>query len=195
MSDVPSPIDLRQVRDALEWERTANLKRPWRSEFFSRFAYEITQTEPPVRKVLELGSGPGFLAEHLLRSNSAIELTLLDFSPAMHQLSTRARFLERNFKADDWPTGLGRFDCVVTNQAVHELRHKRHAASLHARVRTILSPGGPYLVCDHFVGEGGMSDERLYMSVDEQRDALLEAGFTLVRQSLIKGGLALHRAT
>ena len=34
MSDVPSPIDLRQMSDALEWERTANLKRPWRSDFF-----------------------------------------------------------------------------------------------------------------------------------------------------------------
>jgi hypothetical protein len=39
--DVPSPIDLRLMSDALEWERTAMRKRPWRVEFFSMFAEEL----------------------------------------------------------------------------------------------------------------------------------------------------------
>ncbi len=32
-ADVPSPIDLRLMPDALERERTAMQKRPWRMEF------------------------------------------------------------------------------------------------------------------------------------------------------------------
>ena len=30
--DVPSPIDFRLPADAIEWERTAMAKRPWRTE-------------------------------------------------------------------------------------------------------------------------------------------------------------------
>jgi len=200
--DVPSPIDLRLMRDAREWEMSAMAKRPWRIEFFDRFAAELAVKPPQVTRVLELGSGPGFLAEHLLRANPDITLTMLDFSGAMHELAkvrlgelgTRAQFVERTFKESHWVEGLGQFEAVVINQAVHELRHKRHASALHTQVRSVLSPEGVYLVCDHFVGEGGMTNESLYMSVVEQRLALQQAGFSSVRQVMLKGGLVLHRA-
>ena len=110
------------------------------------------------------------------------------------RLANRATFIERSFKEKDWPVGLGAFGCVVTNQAVHELRHKRYAAQLHVQVRTLLNPGGVYLVCDHFASEGGMKDESLYMSIAEQVDALQFAGFSSVRQVMAKGGLVLHHA-
>ena len=87
------------------------------------------------------------------------------------------------------------FDVIVTNQAVHELRHKRHASGLHSQVKEVLVPGGVYLVCDHFAGEGGMDDTELYMSIAEQSEALGNAGFSKIRQLLVKGGLALHLAT
>ena len=51
----------------LKWERNALRARPWRTEFFGRFGSEISTHEPPVTRVLELGSGPGFLAHHLLQ--------------------------------------------------------------------------------------------------------------------------------
>ena len=201
-TDVPSPIDLRLPHDAREWEQTAMSKRPWRVEFFAKFASEIAASPLKVQRVLELGSGPGFLAEHLLRSFEQVECVLLDFSAPMHslakarlgELETRATFVERSFKEESWATGLGAFECVVTNQAVHELRHKRHAVALHEQVRGVLAPGGAYLVCDHFAGEGGMKNEALYMSVVEQQQALLAAGFESVHQVMAKGGLVLHHA-
>lgn len=82
----------------------------------------------------------------------------------------------------------------MTQQAVHELRQKRYAASLHAQVKRLLLPGGAYLVCDHFFGEGGMSNDQLYMSVAEQKQSLLAAGFCSVEQVMLKGGLVLHNA-
>ena len=202
ITDVPSPIDLRHMADALEWEQSAMAKRPWRTEFFSCFVSEIAATPLQVHRVLELGSGPGFLAKYLLESLDSVTCTLLDFSSAMHQLAKarlgnlvpRAEFIERNFKEPTWPIELGEFDCVVSNQAVHELRHKHYAPELHAQVRKVLALGGRYLVCDHFVGEGGMKNDQLYMSVAEQRDALLVAGFARVEQVMLKGGLVLHRA-
>jgi ubiquinone/menaquinone biosynthesis C-methylase UbiE len=202
MEDVPSPIDLRSTSAAREWERSAMEKRPWRTEFFALFADELAQIRPAVARVLELGSGPGFLAVHLLRALPDLDMVLLDFSAAMHDLArqrlgglvSRVEFIEASFKDPVWYERLAYFDAVVTNQAVHELRHKQHAPQLHRQVRTVLQPGGSYLVCDHFCGPDGMSNDQLYMTVDEQRASIESAGFVSVRKVLSKGGMVLHHA-
>ncbi|MCD6027047.1 MAG: hypothetical protein K0R08_1566 [Solimicrobium sp.] len=201
--DVTSPIDLRLLKDAQDWEQSAMVKRPWRHDFFFCFMRQIVESSLPVNRLLELGSGPGFLAQFLLESLDPVAYTLLDFSSSMHSLAwerlgslaSRAEFVERNFKASTWNTGLGKFDCVVTLQAIHELRHKRYAADLHAQVKSLLVPGGLYLVCDHYAGNGGMIDHQLYMTVAEQKSALLTAGFDRVEKIMIKGGLVMHRAS
>jgi SAM-dependent methyltransferase len=200
--DVPSPIDWPDLEDAREWERTAQA-RPGRAEMFEAFAREIRWLGKHDPSVLDLGSGPGFLAAFLLDAIPDVRLSLLDVSAPMHELA-RARlgqragqvlFLERSFKDSDWPLGLGPFDVVVTNQAVHELRYKRYASQLHASVRKVLRPGGTYLVSDHFFGDGGLQNQQLYMTVVEQRAALLTAGFSEVEQVAAFGSLVMHRAT
>lgn len=201
--DVPSPIDLRLMSDASEWEATAMSKRPWRTEFFAEFVAALKAAPVPVGRVLELGSGPGFLAEQLLTALPSISYVALDFSRAMHQLarerlgslSTRVQFVERSFREPSWWENLGSFEAIVTMQAVHELRHKCHARELHARARDLLAPGGLYLICDHFVGEGGMENDQLYMTVSEQREMLASVGFASVERLLLKGGMVLHCAT
>ncbi len=199
--DVPSPIDLRQMVDAREWADEAMVKRPWRTEFFAEFAEQLVAGSAV--RVLELGSGPGFLAKFLLDALPHIAYTALDFSPAMHELAaerigaacSRIRFVERSFREPAWVEDLGFFDHVVTNQAVHELRHKRHARALHEQVRGLLAPQGRYLVCDHFAGPGGMKNDQLYMTIEEQRIALQEAGFARVEPLLLKRGLMLYAAS
>ena len=57
--DITSPIDLRTLKDATDWESTAMEKRPSRTEFFDLFASEIGK-KSETAKVLELGSGPAF---------------------------------------------------------------------------------------------------------------------------------------
>jgi cyclopropane fatty-acyl-phospholipid synthase-like methyltransferase len=200
--DVPSPIDLCDPRDALEWERTAQ-ERPGRAEIFRAIGRELEALGEHDLVVLELGSGPGFLADYLLNALPAVRLTLLDFSAPMHNLArtrlgpkvARVAQVERSFKEPGWSQGLGPFDAVITNQAVHELRHKRYATQLHAAVKDVLKPEAPYLVSDHFFGEGGLRNDQLYMTVAEHRNALLRAGFSEVRQVTTVGSLVLHRAT
>ncbi len=201
MSDVPSPIDLTSMEDALTWATEAGSKRPYRRRFFEAIAEDLTGISASPIRVLELGSGPGFLAECVLNLLTDVEYTLLDFSPAMHELAQtrlnsrdQCHFVVRNLKSEDWSQDLGRFDAVVTIQAVHELRHKRYAPQLHATVRGLLQSDGVYLVCDHFAGEGGMSDRELYMTIPEQRLALEQAAFSHVRHMLTSGSLTMHKA-
>ena len=103
------------------------------------------------------------------------------------------RFVEADFKQHGWSHDMGPFDAVVTVQAVHELRHKRHAVDLHTAVYQLLRAGGLYLVCDHLAGPNGMSDTELYITVTEQSEALETAGFGDVSILLEMGGLVLHR--
>jgi anthranilate phosphoribosyltransferase/SAM-dependent methyltransferase len=214
--DVAGSVDLRDPVAARRWEASAASSARSRDEFFSRFAYEIGASHQFVTRILELGSGPGFLAHWLLSSFPHVKYTMLDYSEPMHELAfarlgdlaSRALCVDADFKRPGWSEGLGRFECVVTMQAVHELRHKRHAVALHAEVRALLSPRGFYLVCDHVAGVRGRSaaaglaaagpaalqDTELLMTTAEQGDALREAGFKQVSVVYEKDGLALLRA-
>ncbi|OHX12214.1 hypothetical protein BI347_00895 [Chromobacterium sphagni] len=60
---------------------------------------------------------------------------------------------------------------MIANQAVHELRHQRHAPTLHRQVREVLKPSALYPMRDHFAGDGGMANAERYLTVDEQRAA------------------------
>lgn len=204
IEDVPITVDFRIPEHAQEWAASAMSIRPWRAEFFDAFAAVIeARASGRECRVLELGSGPGFLAQRLLNSNANIAYVAVDFSQTMHELARqrlgklagRVQFVERSLREGDWGKDLGKFDFTVTHQAVHELRHKRYAPGLHAQVRPLLKTSGSYLVCDHFYGDGGMSNDQLYMTVDEQRQALLDSGFTSVEPILLKGGLVLHHAS
>ena len=110
INEVASPIDLRNLNDASEWAAEVNIKRPWRYEFFDAYVDEINSLSIESPKILEIGSGPGYLAKVLLENLSNISYTAIDFSEAMHQLSkeylgelsAKARYFVANFKDSDW---------------------------------------------------------------------------------------------
>jgi len=201
-SDAPSSIDFRRMDVARDWARSATEKRPWRKEFFQAIAQGLRGLNLDNLSVLELGSGPGFLARHLLEGFPSATYVALDFSSAMHALARehlgaladRVRFLELDFKASHWSAELPTFNSVVSMQAVHELRHKRHAALFYRAVRSLLQTGGIFLMCDHFAGEGGMTDTALYMTPEEHEQALLAGGFSRPRELRRDRGLILFRA-
>ena len=200
--DVPSPIDLRSMVDARDWTDSAMLKRPWREEFFHRIAQELACLDGSPCTVLELGSGPGFLAQWILEALSSVDYIALDFSASMHTLakeclgdrSRRVQFVEADFRFSNWIAGLPKCYAIVTMQAVHELRHKRHAGSLYKNVRELLHRDGVFLMCDHFVGDGGMTNTELYMTPEEHVLTLEAAGFVRVELLLRKGGRTLYKA-
>lgn len=197
--DVPAPIDFCCDKDAREWADNAMRRRPCRVGIFVAISRELAAAN--AQKVLELGSGPGFLAERLLMDHPNIEYTALDMSPAMHSLArqrlgasaSRVDWVEADFKSDGWSKGLGRFDAIVTVQAVHELRHKRHVPALYAAVHGLLSPGGTFLMCDRFLESDGIGDAALFMTPEEHAAALEQGGFRAPALLLQGDGLVLFR--
>lgn len=195
--DIPSPIDFQNAEHARAWTERVVQIRPRRPAFFEAFATALA--DHPRARVLELGAGPGMLAEHLLRDPAIADYVLLDFSEAMHDLARarlgaepRAHYVTRDFRTPDWADALGAFDAVVTLQAAHEARHRRRLPPLLEQTRSVLRRGGLLLYCDHYAE--AMNGVALYAPRDEQTLLLAQAGFTEIVRLRDEGGMALYAA-
>jgi len=200
--DVPSPIDFHDPAQARDWEEQTVKNRPYRPHFFAAFADALNgQFQHPIA-VLELGSGPGHLAEFVLANCTISRYAALDFSLAMHDLA-RARltrflgqvqFVQRDFRDAAWEAGLGHFDAVLTMQAAHETRHKRYLVPLLEASRACLAEGGLLLYCDHYWEAGIGKHPDLYLEREAQPEALRRSGFTRIARIRDEGGIALYAA-
>ena len=103
---------------------------------------------------------------------------------------TEVTFVTRDFREPTWPVELGAFDAVVTMQAAHEARHKRHLVPLLERARTVIAPGGVLLYADHYL----VPETRwpaLMPARADQPLALEGAGFVDVQLRYEEGNMAL----
>ena len=182
------------------WADAADRVRPWRSQIRDHIAGRIAML-PPCARVLELGSGPGFLAHRVLRGCPDLDsYTLLDFSEPMLALCQErlaefpaASFLRTSFKSEDWTRRVeARFDCVLSMQAIHEMRHKRHAPRLYEQIYQVLAVPGLIMICDHTPFDNSPANTALYMTKQEQQEALAGAGFANVHVELSMDSLVLY---
>jgi SAM-dependent methyltransferase len=203
--DVPYGEDFHDAAVAQAWADAAPRKRPWRATIFDHFVSIVGSAAMTSPRVLELGSGPGFLAEQVLGRCPSVGLyTLVDFSEPMLEQSrrrlasraVRAQFLHVDFKSETWTEQVdGPFDFVLSLQAVHELRHKRHAVRLYTQLRAVLAPGAQVLICDH-LPEGAHTPRHrvLYLSQEENLAAFAQAGFSVVEVAWSAHDMAFYRA-
>jgi SAM-dependent methyltransferase len=198
--DVPIRIDFRDPATAHSWIEDTRIRRPYRPRFFAAFCAALASR--PKLRVLELGSGPGQLAREILTRCDVQAYVALDFSPAMHEfaakhlgeLASQTTFVTRDFREPTWARDLGTFDAVVTLQAAHETRHKRHLVPLLERARTAVAPHGVLLYADHYwTPETRLP--ALLPARDEQPLALERAGFVDVQLCYEEGNMALWRGT
>lgn len=198
--DVPIRVDFRDRATALTWIEDTRIKRPYRPRFFAAFCTALATRR--ALRILELGSGPGQLAREILSHCDVETYVALDFSPAMHaiaaehlaSLASRVTFVTRDFRESSWPHELGPFDAVVTLQAAHETRHKRHLVALLERARTTLAPNGLLLYADHYLTPESKLPA-LFPARDDQPLALMQAGLIDVQLCYEKGNMALWRGT
>jgi SAM-dependent methyltransferase len=201
--DVPIRVDFRDPETARAWVEETRIKKPFRPRFFAAFCAALSSRRQ--LRILELGSGPGQLAREILLHCDVSRYVALDWSQAMHDLAAahlgdldaRVTHLVRDFREPAWPTSptdLGTFDAVVTMQAAHETRHKRHVVPLLARARTLLAPGGLLLYCDGYDHPDNKLPALTFDRADQPR-ALERAGFVDVRLLHDEGTQALYIAS
>ena len=199
--DVPIRVDHRDPATARAWLEDTRIRKPFRKNFRAAFCAALSSRRQ--LRILELGSGPGELAREILLHCDVVSYTALDWSQAMHDIATehlgelagRVSFVVRDFREPTWPANLGVFDAIVTQQAVHETRHRRHALGLFQRSRTLLVPGGLMLYCDGYLVDPQSPLAALSLDRAEQPRVLERAGFVDVCLLHDEGNLVLYRAT
>jgi len=148
--------------------------------------------------------GPDFLAERVLQAcRQLASYTLLDFSKPMLAMSrerlaafSAASFVLGDFRSGDWPRAVrGPFDCVVSMQAIHEVRHKRNVPRLYEQVYGVTVTSGLVLICDHIPEDDSWRNTSLFMTEEEQLQALSRAGFVDVKVATSINGLVLYACT
>ena len=151
---------------------------------FHRFAAELKAFGRPFPRVLDLGSGRGALASHVLREVPGLRLVALDFSETPEP-ATRTRLarkegrlthVTRHLANPAWADGLGRFDLVISHDAVHTLLRAHRPAALYAQVRSLLLPRALFLLADRAANDDGGTSR--YLTLDEQREAFEAAGWS-----------------
>jgi SAM-dependent methyltransferase len=189
--DVPITVDFRFPDVAAKWVAEADAKRPHRAEVRRAIAAQVAEVgrarvvdasklgilDATRLHVLELGAGPGLLAEAVLDACDVERYVCVDNSQPMldmakQRLGDRAQYVLADMR--EVPVA-GPFDAIVAMQSIHELRHKRHAQPLYTRLRDIMRVGSALVICDH--APQPEDDRPLYMTANEQLAAMTAAGF------------------
>ena len=202
--EVPSDHDFFDPAYVRKWSDSILRYRPERQQLFEAFSAEAKRIQKAGLSVFELGCGPGFLAEALLKRCTITRYTLLDFSPHMLELSRKrlalfegqTDFIQRDFKQENWTEVLStQFDLIVSLQAVHELRHASRIPKLYAQLYDLLVRDGSLLVCDQ-VNSPLPSHHRAdhFMTVEEHLSSLKQVGFARVREICAAADLSLMAA-
>ena len=105
-------------------------------------------------RVMDLGCGPGTLAEKLLATFPEMSVICSDGSDEMLRLARqrldafgdRASFVQSDFGADKWIAELPReLDAVVSARAIHNLRKLKLIGPVYGQIFELLRPGGLFL--------------------------------------------------
>jgi len=119
------------------------------AEFYRRCL--VRACRPPVRTLLELGSGGGNNASHL---KAHFELTLVDVAPAMLRVSRSLNPECEHIHGDMRELRLGRgFDAVFVHDAVDYMTTEDDLARAIETAWVHCSPGGAALFCPTWVRE------------------------------------------
>jgi len=105
-------------------------------------------------RVMDLGCGPGTLAEKLLAAFPEMSVICSDGSDEMLRLAGqrlatyggRVSFVQADFSAQNWAAALPRqLDAVVSARAIHNLRKLKLIGPVYAEIHELLRPGGVFL--------------------------------------------------
>jgi SAM-dependent methyltransferase len=158
-----------------------------RMQLFDMILEQVERLEKPEAGVLELGTGPGYMARHILQRNSSIRYEALDFSDVfldvarrtLGELASRVVFTNADLMNQDWPRRIAsKPDAIISTWALHDLGGQRAVADVYARCFELLPEGGVLVNGDFIKPDGTTWDyEPGRFEINRHLDLLREAGF------------------
>ena len=171
---------------------------------FYPFTAERLPAAPNCR-ILDLGCGTGLELEELFLRNPSAKVTGIDLSQGM-LFALKKKFVDRDVSLIvgsyfSVPFGVDAFDAAVSVESLHHFT-KEEKIPLYAKLCRALKKNGYFILTDYFSpsdeaereyrneylarkAQQGILDDALYhydtpLTVEHEREALLQAGFTTV---------------
>ena len=161
---------------------------PPREELFATMLRVLEQHPLPHPQVLELGIGPAYFAERLLRQRTDLQYEGLDFSQPMLDLAAerlrpfgrRVTLTAGDLVQGDWTTCVQRpVGAIVSTWALHDLGAEERTAKVYADCYRLLEWGGILMNGDFVKPEDTTHDyEPGRFTVPRHLELLAEAGFS-----------------
>lgn len=171
---------------ALDWANRF-VPTPERLQLFDTIIRQIRDTPLPASHIVELGLGPGYLAERLLQHIPQITYEGLDFSTPMLELAaarlaahrSRLRFTQADLMGEDWGAKISRpVGAIISTWALHDLGSEAHTGQVYQTCHRLLAKGGILLNGDFVKPEGTPHDyEAGRFLVSRHLELLRDAGF------------------
>ena len=127
---------------------------PERLKLFNVISSELTSRIPQEGCVVELGIGPGYLADHLLRGLSGIRYFGVDFSDPMLDIarqrlephSSRIAYVQADLVKDNWWADIPMsVNAIVSTWALHDLGSQENIEAVYKNCAQVLGDGGMLL--------------------------------------------------
>lgn len=149
--------NIRSEDDVVDYVDRLNRKWPERRDVI-RQIYEQIKALPFLQPhIVELCSGPGQLAEFLLKELPLITYTGLDLSTPLMSFArrrlapfgNRAVLIQANLNADDWLAQMPEnIHAIVSMQSLHDLGGEEQVSRIYRLAQSLLAPGGLFLNAD-----------------------------------------------
>lgn len=127
---------------------------PERLKLFNVILAELKLRIAPNGCVVELGIGPGYLADHLLRAMPEIQYYGVDFSSPMLDIArqrlkphvARLVYVQADLLKEDWWTNIPRpVGAIVSTWALHDLGSQENVEVVYRSCAQVLHDGGIFL--------------------------------------------------
>ena len=134
-----------------------------RLELFELVLGELRAAIPAHGRVVELGIGPVYLANHILQAMSDISYCSIDFSTPMldiararlERYASRITYLQADLVDDDWQEAVaGPVDAVISTWALHDLGSQQNVQTVYAKSAGALRGRGILLNGDFIRPDG-----------------------------------------
>ena len=171
------------------WESHLNRRWPYRYELAELFrgALRALRADGAPLRVVEIATGPGMVARHLLTRMPHLIYTGVDYSRPLAdyarrrlaRFGDRARILQANLNADGWLAEItGDVDAFISLQSMHDLGDERRVTRIYREAYELLSVGGLFLNADFVVAPDVFNDQDPgRLSVARHFEALRASGY------------------
>ena len=159
-----------------------------RLQLFDMILEQIARPGVPNTHVVELGTGPGYMARHILERNGNISYEGVDFSEVFFDIARetlgdlmhRVTLTKADLMDQSWPRNLTRTPgAIVSTWALHDLGGQQAVADVYARCYETLPEGGVLVNGDFIKPDGTTWDyEPGRFGIRRHIELLRQAGFS-----------------